>query len=130
MTNVLWSIPSPAQGVWYVGPLPLRGYALCIVLGIVVAVWLGERRWRERGGQKDEVVDLALIEVLECGRGQVQVDRRLLVLLDDLIADVGPSLRPVLVSYRDQVRVADRLVTGRARAIARVGDRQGLGGSG
>ncbi len=60
MTNVLWSIPSPAQGVWYVGPLPLRGYALCIVLGIVVAVWLGERRWRERGGQKDEVVDLAL----------------------------------------------------------------------
>lgn len=78
----------------------------------------------------DEVVDLALIEVLECGRGQVQVDRRLLVLLDDLIADVGPSLRPVLVSYRDQVQVADRLVTGRARAIARVGDRQGLGGSG
>lgn len=77
----------------------------------------------------DEVVDLSLIEVLECGRGQVQVDRRLLVLLDDLIADVGPSLRPVLVSYRDQLRVGDRLVTGRARAIAQVGDRQGLGGS-
>lgn len=58
--NVLWSIPSPAQGVWYLGPVPVRGYALCIVLGIIVAVWIGERRWRARGGQPDEIVDLAL----------------------------------------------------------------------
>lgn len=58
--NVLWSIPSPAQGVWYLGPVPVRGYALCIVLGIIVAVWIGERRWRARGGRPDEVVDLAL----------------------------------------------------------------------
>jgi len=24
-------IPSPSEGVWYLGPLPLRGYALCII---------------------------------------------------------------------------------------------------
>jgi len=37
----LASIPSPSQGVWHVGPFPVRAYALCIIAGIVVAVWLG-----------------------------------------------------------------------------------------
>ena len=43
-------IPSPSEGVWYLGPLPIRGYALCIILGIVAAIWIGERRWVARGG--------------------------------------------------------------------------------
>jgi prolipoprotein diacylglyceryl transferase len=54
------SIPSPGEGVWYVGPLPLRGYALCIIAGIVVAVWLGERRLVARGGRPGQVQDIAL----------------------------------------------------------------------
>ena len=29
-------IPSPAQGVWHLGPVPIRAYALCIVAGIVL----------------------------------------------------------------------------------------------
>jgi len=53
-------IPSPADGVWYLGPVPLRGYALCIIAGIVAAVWIGERRWVARGGTRGEVTDLAL----------------------------------------------------------------------
>jgi prolipoprotein diacylglyceryl transferase len=53
-------IPSPAEGVWYLGPLPLRGYALCIIAGIVAAVWIGERRWLARGGSQGEVTDIAL----------------------------------------------------------------------
>jgi prolipoprotein diacylglyceryl transferase len=53
-------IPSPAHGVWYLGPLPLRGYALCIIAGILAAIWIGERRWVLRGGLKGEVSDLAL----------------------------------------------------------------------
>ena len=53
-------IPSPAEGVWYLGPLPLRGYALCIIAGIVAAVWIGERRWVARGGTHGEVTDIAL----------------------------------------------------------------------
>jgi prolipoprotein diacylglyceryl transferase len=56
----LLSIPSPAQGVWHLGPLPLRGYALCIIVGIVLAIWIGERRWVARGGEPGEVSDLAL----------------------------------------------------------------------
>ncbi len=54
------SIPSPAQGVWYLGPVPLRAYALCIILGVVVGVWLGERRWVARGGRAGTVSDLAV----------------------------------------------------------------------
>jgi prolipoprotein diacylglyceryl transferase len=53
-------IPSPAQGVWHIGPIPIRGYALCIILGVVVAIWLGERRWTARGGQRGQVSDIAI----------------------------------------------------------------------
>ncbi len=53
-------IPSPSQGVWHLGPLPIRGYALCIILGVVVAIWIGERRWSERGGTRGQVSDIAI----------------------------------------------------------------------
>ena len=53
------SIPSPAQGVWHLGPVPVRAYALCILVGIVIAVLIAERRWVRRGGQPGAVADLA-----------------------------------------------------------------------
>lgn len=52
-------IPSPARGVWHLGPLPVRAYALCILVGIVVAVLIAERRWVARGGTPGGVADLA-----------------------------------------------------------------------
>ncbi|MDP9444834.1 MAG: prolipoprotein diacylglyceryl transferase [Actinomycetota bacterium] len=54
------SIPSPDQGVWYLGPVPVRGYALCIIAGVVAAVWLGNRRWAARGGRPGAVGDVAV----------------------------------------------------------------------
>jgi prolipoprotein diacylglyceryl transferase len=54
------SIPSPSSGVWYLGPVPIRGYALAIILGIIAAIWIGERRWVARGGRAGDVQDLAL----------------------------------------------------------------------
>lgn len=54
------SIPSPSNGVWHLGPVPIRGYALAIILGIVAAIWIGERRWVARGGRPGEVQDLAV----------------------------------------------------------------------
>jgi prolipoprotein diacylglyceryl transferase len=56
----LLSIPSPSTGEWYLGPFPLRGYALAIILGIVAAIWIGERRWIARGGRPGDVQDLAI----------------------------------------------------------------------
>jgi prolipoprotein diacylglyceryl transferase len=59
LTAVL-SIPSPSSGIWYLGPLPLRGYALAIILGIVAAIWIGERRWVARGGRAGDIQDIAI----------------------------------------------------------------------
>jgi prolipoprotein diacylglyceryl transferase len=58
--TLLASLPSPTQGVWELGPFPLRGYALCIIAGIVVACWLGDRRWVARGGAPGDVLDIAV----------------------------------------------------------------------
>ncbi len=56
----LASIPSPSEGVWELGPFPLRAYALCIIAGIVAAVVIGERRWVARGGRPGTVGDVAV----------------------------------------------------------------------
>jgi len=53
------SIPSPSQGVWHLGPLPIRAYALIILVGIVVAVLVADRRWRARGGAENAVFDIS-----------------------------------------------------------------------
>lgn len=53
-------IPSPPRGVWFLGPIPIRAYALCIIAGIIVAIWWGERRYADRGGVRGSVVDIAV----------------------------------------------------------------------
>jgi prolipoprotein diacylglyceryl transferase len=53
-------IPSPSQGVWHLGPLPLRAYALGIIIGALVAIWIGERRFQARGGRQGLIGDIAI----------------------------------------------------------------------
>ncbi|WP_329190772.1 prolipoprotein diacylglyceryl transferase [Actinacidiphila glaucinigra] len=53
-------LPSPSQGVWHLGPVPLRAYAFCIIAGIFTAVWLTQRRWAARGGNRDDIADIAV----------------------------------------------------------------------
>ncbi len=54
------SFPSPPQGVWHLGSLPVRAYAMFIIAGIVVALLIGNRRWIARGGEPGVVYDIAL----------------------------------------------------------------------
>jgi prolipoprotein diacylglyceryl transferase len=54
----LAAIPSPTQSVWHLGPLPIHAYALCIIAGILFALWLTNRRWQERGGHAEEIWDI------------------------------------------------------------------------
>ena len=56
-------IPSPSSAVWYLGPIPIRAYALCILTGVFVAVWWSNRRYRARGGRRDLVLDVAIVAV-------------------------------------------------------------------
>jgi len=59
-TTVLAYFPSPGQGVWYLGPVPIRAYALCIIAGIIAALVIGDRRWAARGGERGVIYDVAL----------------------------------------------------------------------
>jgi prolipoprotein diacylglyceryl transferase len=63
VTAVLAYLPSPDRGVWHIGPVPVRAYALAILLGVVVGVVVGDRRWRARGGAAGTVADLATFAV-------------------------------------------------------------------
>jgi prolipoprotein diacylglyceryl transferase len=63
---VIFFIPSPPQGVWYLGPIPIRAYALSIMGGIVIAWWLTGRRWRARGGTQ-ETLDGILVWAIIAG---------------------------------------------------------------
>ncbi|MET3960336.1 prolipoprotein diacylglyceryl transferase [Marmoricola sp. OAE513] len=53
-------IPSPSEGVWHLGPVPIRAYALAIILGVFAAIWFGEKRWVARGGVAGQVGDVAI----------------------------------------------------------------------
>jgi prolipoprotein diacylglyceryl transferase len=52
-------LPSPSVGVWHLGPQPIRGYALCILAGIVVAVWLTQRRLSAFGYRPGVAIDIS-----------------------------------------------------------------------
>jgi prolipoprotein diacylglyceryl transferase len=54
------AIPSPTTSVWHVLGLPLRAYALCIVLGIVAALLIMEYRLRNRGVAPWASLDMAV----------------------------------------------------------------------
>jgi prolipoprotein diacylglyceryl transferase len=56
-------LPSPARGVWNLGPIPIRAYALCWIVGVLVALWLAERRYRAMGGRPGLVLDIATLAV-------------------------------------------------------------------
>jgi len=56
-------LPSPASGVWHLGMIPVRAYALCVIAAVVVGLWLTERRYRRAGGKPGVILDLATVVV-------------------------------------------------------------------
>lgn len=54
------AIPAPTWSGFDLGPLRLHAYALCILLGIVAALWLTNRRWTRRGGPEGSIWDIAI----------------------------------------------------------------------
>ena len=53
-------IPSPTTSTLSIGPLTIHFYALCIITGIAVAIWLGRWRYANLGGNPDEVSEVAI----------------------------------------------------------------------
>jgi prolipoprotein diacylglyceryl transferase len=54
------SIPSPQISYFDIGPIRIHFYALCILVGIVIATWLSSRRLSQRGARPGTVLDIAL----------------------------------------------------------------------
>ena len=53
-------IPTPSVSTFSIGPLTIHAYALCIITGAVVAIWLTNRRYVAAGGSEHVVGDLAI----------------------------------------------------------------------
>lgn len=62
-TMSLATIPSPPQGVWMLGLVPIRAYALCILTGIIVAYVWTRRRYAAAGGDPLVVSDALLVAI-------------------------------------------------------------------
>ena len=56
-------IPSPTISQFSIGPVTIHVYALCILMGIVLAVWITTTRWKKLGGNFDQVLDITLVSV-------------------------------------------------------------------
>jgi len=87
-------IPSPDQGVWHLGPFPVRAYALCIIAGVIFAIWLGERRFVARGGKPGQIGDIA-VWIIPFGL----VGGRLYHVLTDYKLYFGEGRDPVTALY-------------------------------
>jgi uncharacterized membrane protein len=76
-----------------------------------------------------DVVDVALLEVVDAGLGQFQVTRRVTAMLNDLLADLPESRHPALLRYKRRLTDGIGTLPAEYQAIAHTGDRQGIGGS-
>ncbi|HMS86986.1 MAG TPA: prolipoprotein diacylglyceryl transferase [Acidimicrobiales bacterium] len=58
------AIPSPPENAIGIGPLQLRAYGLAIAFGVLVGVWVAQRRWATRGGNPADISYLATWSVI------------------------------------------------------------------
>ena len=56
-------LPSPASAIWHLGAIPVRAYALCMVLGVAAGLWLTDRRYRKAHGRPGVILDVATVAV-------------------------------------------------------------------
>jgi uncharacterized membrane protein len=79
----------------------------------------------------DDYVHVSCQEIRSCGAGNVQVARRMRALLDHLIASLPRHRHADLLGERERLdRMVEELYAiPEDRALARIPDSQGLGGS-
>jgi prolipoprotein diacylglyceryl transferase len=58
--HILSSIPSPDIQFFDLGPIRVHIYALCILLGIILATWITDVRLTRRGAARGSVLDIIL----------------------------------------------------------------------
>ncbi len=63
MVCVIMSIPSPDISQFQLGPLTIRFYALCLLAGMILAWFIGRKRWVARGGLADTFESIAIVAI-------------------------------------------------------------------
>ncbi|GLK02409.1 prolipoprotein diacylglyceryl transferase [Microbacterium keratanolyticum] len=63
LTGVAASIPSPSISYFDLGPVRIHIYALCIITGIILAVFMTNYRLTKRGAEPWVVIDIAILAV-------------------------------------------------------------------
>jgi uncharacterized membrane protein len=91
----------------------------------------GKLRFIFRTPNWEDFVHLACTEIRHCGAGSIQIMRRMRSMLENLMHSLPTHRHPEL---RKQMELLDRAIEGHYafaedRALARIGDPQGLGGS-
>ena len=64
---MLIAFPTPTQSALEIGPLTIHYYALCIITGIAIAIWLGDKRFREQTVNGQSVVSEVAITAVPVG---------------------------------------------------------------
>jgi len=64
---LLAAFPTPTKSVLEIGPLTFHFYALCIIAGIAVAIWLGDKRFRAQSVNGASVVSEVAITAVPTG---------------------------------------------------------------
>ena len=64
---MLTAFPTPTLSVLEIGPLTIHYYALCIITGIGVAIWLGDKRFRAKAVNGKSVVSEVAITAVPVG---------------------------------------------------------------
>ena len=64
---MLTAFPTPTQPALEIGPLTIHFYALCIITGIAVAIWLGDKRFRAKAVNGKSVVSEVAITAVPVG---------------------------------------------------------------
>jgi prolipoprotein diacylglyceryltransferase len=77
-------IPSPSNGTFHLGPIPIHVYGLLLAVGVVVGTLIAERRWQRWGHDRRDISDIIVVVVI-CG----VVGARLYTALTDPSATTG-----------------------------------------
>jgi prolipoprotein diacylglyceryl transferase len=64
---LLIAFPTPTQSALEIGPLTIHYYALCIITGIAVAIWLSDKRFRTQTVNGKSVVSEVAITAVPAG---------------------------------------------------------------